>query len=379
MPIIRRLAALSQLTTLATLALCLFLCAPALAGAQNAAKAKPTRVAFVLLDTIDDQGWTTAHYDGIEHLKRTLGDNVQVSYAEKVKDPAHAEQVFRDYARQGYDLIFGTTFEHMEPLYAVAAEFPKTAFMHCAGFKTRPNLGTYMVRIEQGEYLAGYLAGLMGFRNVGTVATVAIPEVIRGINAFTLGLARGLAESGTAHDPAKINTVVWLNSWRDAEHETSMAEALAAAGHDLIREMADTSESSRAACAKGVPAIGYGTDSTRFGAGCVLTSTTFEWGPVYVETVKRLRAGVWNSEPVFTGFESGSVGLSALGKAVPADVARKVLALKARMTHGRDRSFQGPIVDQTGQERIGPGRKATDAELLSMDWLVRGVSGTLPR
>ncbi len=374
MPLLGRLAALPLWTALA---LCLLLCAPAPAAAKNAGK--PTRVAFVLLDSIDDQGWTTAHHDGIEHLKRTLGGAVQISYTERVKDPAKAEQVFRDYARQGYDLIFGTTFEHMEPLYAVAAEFPKTAFMHCAGFKTRPNLGTYMVRIEQSEYLAGYLAGLMGFRNVGTVATVPIPEVIRGINAFTLGLARGLAESGTAHDAGKINTVVWLNSWRDAEHETSLAEALAAAGHDLIREMADTSESSRAACAKGVAAIGYGTDSTRFGAGCALTSTTFEWGPVYVETVKRLRAGVWSSEPVFTGFESGSVGLAPFGKAVPADVARKVLALKARMVHGRDRSFQGPIVDQAGQERIGAGRKATDAELLSMDWLVRGVSGALPR
>lgn len=339
---------------------------------------KKLRVAFVLLDRIDDQGWTTAHHDGIEYMTKVLGDRVEVSYTENAHTPAEAERVIRDYARQGYDLIFGTTFEHMEPMFKVAGEFPKTRFMHCAGFKTRPNMGTYMVRIEQGEYLAGYLAGLMGFRNVGTVATQPIPEVVRGINAFTLGLRRGLDEQGARYDADRLNTIVWLKSWRDAVKETALAEELAARGHDLIREMADTSESSRAACAKGVPAIGYGTDSVRFGAACALTSTTFVWGPVYVDIVRQVLAGTWRSGEIFTGFEAGGVGLAPFGHAVPRTVADKVLALKARMEKGEDMSFAGPIVDQSGVERVKKGEKAGDGELLSMRWFVQGVSGQLP-
>jgi len=367
----------SAAVLLSLAAFCLFALSLGAPGAQAAGK--KLRVAFVLLESIDDHGWNTAHHDGIEYLKQRLGDQVEVSYIENVADPGQAERVLRECASQGFDLIFGTTFGHMEPIYKVAGEFPKVRFMHCAGFKTRPNLGVYMVRIEQAEYLAGYLAGLMGFRNVGTVATQPIPEVVRGVNAFTLGLSRGLNESKTPHDASKVNTIVWLKSWRAAASETALAERLAASGHDLIRQMADTSDSSVAACRKGVPAIGYGTDSVKYGAPCALTSTTFEWGPVYVDIVKSVLAGTWKSEELFTGFEAGGVGLAPFGKAVPKAVVAKVLALKAKMAAGEDMSFAGPIRDQAGAERIGKGAKASDTELLSMNWFVRGVSGTLPR
>jgi len=356
----------------------LALCLAVLCALPVEAEAAKVRAAFVLLEGIGDQGWTTSHYDGIEHLKKQLGDKVEVSYTENVLSAADAERVIRNYARQGYDVIFGTTFTYMEAMYKVAGEFPKVKFMHCSGFKTRPNMGTYMVRVEQGEYLAGYMAGLMGFKNVGTVATQPIPEVVRGIDAFTLGLVRGLTESKAKFDADKVNTVVWLKSWRDAVNETALAEVLAAKKHDLIRQMADTADSSKAACLKGVPAIGYGTDAAKYGAACALTSTTFQWGPVYVDIMKKIIAGTWKNDQVFVGFEAGGVGLAPFGKAVPKAVAAKVLALKAKMEKGEDMSFSGPIVDQAGTERVKKGEKAPDKELLSMRWFVRGVSGKLP-
>jgi len=349
---------------------------PKIRKAQAAAKLP--RVAFLLLGSRDDQGWNEAHDRGIRELKKRLGDRIAVSVTENVSDRAEAERVLRDYASQGYALIFGTTFEHMEPMHRVAAEFPQVRFMSCAGYKTRPNMGTYMVRVEQAEYLAGYMAGLMGFRNVGTVATVPLSEVARGINAFTLGLARGLGESGAAFNPQSLNSVVWINAWRDADKEKALAEELAASGHDLIRQMADTADSSKAACGLGVPAVGYGVDAARFGAACALTSTTFEWGPVYVSVVRRLLDGTWKSEEIFTGFEAGGVGLAPFGRAVPRAVMAKGLALKARMARGEDMSFAGPVYDQAGKLRIAKGVRATDQELLTMDWLVRGVRTTLP-
>lgn len=359
--------------------LAFLLCAagPALGGGVSA-KA-PTKVAFVLLGGVDDQGWTAAHAKGIGQLRRELGPDVEVAFTEHVADAQRAEAVFRQYARQGFQLIFGTTFQHMEPINAVAAEFPGVAFMHCAGYKTLPNLGVYMARIEQGEYLAGYMAGLMGHRKVGTVATQPIPEVVRGINAFTLGLGRGLREAGVAHDADSLNAVVWLKSWRDAEGEDRLARELVASGVDLVRQMADTPDSARAACSLGAPAVGYGTDAAGYGAQCALTSTTFEWGPLYVDLVRRVRAGTWKAGALFVGFEAGAVGLAPFARAVPESVAAKVLALKARMEQGEDMSFAGPVRDQDGRERIAAGTSASDEELLSMLWFVRGVRGGLPQ
>jgi len=336
------------------------------------------RVAFVLLGGQRDHGWSEAHARGIGVLKKRLGDRITVAISENVADPADAERVFRDYAEKGYDLIFGTTFEHGEPLRKVAAEFPKVRFMHCAGDRTLPNMGTYMARIEQSEYLAGYTAGLMGFRNVGTVATVPIPEVVRGVNAFTLGLERGLRESGAKFDPRRLNTVVWLNSWRDEAREKGLADELALAGHDLIRQMADTPDTALAACAKGVPAVGYGVDVARFGAACAITSTTFEWGPIYAGVVRQALAGTWKSGAIFAGLDAGGVGLAPFGRRVPKTVVARVLSLKSRMLRGEDMSFAGPVYDQTGRQRIAKGERATDAELLAMDWFVRGVVAAPP-
>ncbi len=355
---------------------CLALWLPGIGRADDPSARKP-KVAFALLWTIDDQGWTTAHYHGIEYLKEKLGDRIEVSYTEKVL-AADAERVFRDYAQQGYDVIFGTTFEHMDPMLNVAKDFPDIAFEHCSGFKTAANMGNYFARMYQGEYLAGYMAGLMGFRNVGTVATNPIPEPIRGINAFTIGLLKGLEEAGAAPPADTVNTVVWLKAWRDPINETTLAETLVARKHDLIRQMADTPDSSVAACAAGVPSVGYGEDAARYGADCALLSTVWNWGPIYVDTVQAVLDGTWKPGEYWGGFDRENIVLSDFHASVPEEVRRKVLAEKEKLASGEDDIFAGPLYDQAGTLMVPEGGKASDKDLLTMRWLVRGVSGSIP-
>ncbi len=351
----------------------------ALAQESKARAGQPPKlkVAFALLSTIHDMGWTTAHYNGIEYLKRELKNQVAVDYTENVQ-AADTERVVRNYAKSGYDIIFGTTFEHMDPMLMVAKDFPNTVFEHCSGYKTAKNMGTYFARMEQAEYLAGYMAGLMGFKNVGTVATQPIPEPIRGINAFTLGLRRGLKEGNHPHDPAKVNTVVWLKKWLDPINEVVLAETLINQQHDLIRQMADTPDSARTACYKKVPAVGYGLDVTKFGADCALASTMWNWGPYYVDAVKRVMNRTWKPQEIYWGFQENLILLSPFHSSVPKPVQDKVLAELKKMKAGRDDSFLGPIKDQQGKVIIQAGQRAADKELLTMKWFTEGVVGKIP-
>ena len=353
------------------------LCVAVLLVLPGLAQAKKLKVAFALLGTVNDQGWNHAHYLGIQQLQKELGDAIEVSYTENVK-AADAERVFRQYAQDGYDIIFGTTFEHMDPMLQVAKDFPNTTFEHCSGYKTAPNMGTYMAALEQAEYLAGYMSGLMGFKNVGTVATNPIPEPVRGINAYVNGLTRGLTEAGVAFDPNKVDTVVWLKSWRDPIGETTMAETLIQRGHDLIRQMADTPDASLAACAKNVPAIGYGADAAEFGAKCVLVSTVWNWGRFYVDLVKAKLAGTWKAEELYWGFDKDGLRLSAFNEKVPAPVREKVQKEMDLFKKGVDDSFKGPVYDQQGKLMIPEGQKASMKDLMTMHWLAKGVSGSLP-
>jgi basic membrane lipoprotein Med (substrate-binding protein (PBP1-ABC) superfamily) len=344
---------------------------------KEAGKPAKLKVAFALLSTIHDLGWTTAHYNGIEYLKREMKDQIVVDYTENVL-AADTERVVRNYAKNGYQLVFATTFEHMDPTLMVAKDFPRTAFEHCSGYKTAPNMGNYFARMEQSEYLAGYMAGLMGYKNVGTVATQPIPEPIRGVNAFTLGLLRGLKEGNHPHDAKKVNTVVWLKKWLDPINEVVLAETLVNQQHDLIRQMADTPDSARAACYKKVPAVGYGMDVRHYGADCALVSTTWNWGPYYVDAVKRVMNKTWKPQEIFWGFKEGLIGLSAFHSSVPKPVQQKVLAELKKMREGKDDSFLGPIKDQDGKVVIAAGQRATDKDLLTMKWFVEGVVGKIP-
>ena len=345
-----------------------------LAAPVQAAKLK---VAFALLGTTNDQGWNHAHYEAIETIKKQFGDKIEVSFTENV-GAADAERVLRQYALDGYSLIFGTTFEHMDPMLQVAKDFPQVSFEHCSGYKTAPNMGNYMARMEQGDYLAGYLAGLMGYAKVGTVATNPIPEPVRGINAFTLGLIRGLKESGATSDAATLNTVAWLKSWRDPVGETTLGETLAQRGCTLIRQMADTPDTSLAACAKGVPAIGYGADAARFGAKCVLVSTLWHWAGYYEKAIQAKLDGAWKPQEWYAGFDQDALRLSEFNEKVPPPVRAKVLAEMEKMKKGVDDSFLGPVTDQQGKVMIPEGQRASDKELLTMRWLTKGVNGKLP-
>ncbi|MBW1972669.1 MAG: BMP family ABC transporter substrate-binding protein [Deltaproteobacteria bacterium] len=338
---------------------------------------KKVKVAFALLWTIHDMGWTTAHYRGIQYLKKQLGDKIIVSYTENVHAD-NGEQVLRAYARKHYDIIFATTYELMDPCLMVAKDFPNIKFEHCSGYKKAKNMGNYFARMYQADYLAGYMAGLMGFKNVGTVATQPIPEPIRGINAFTLGLIKGLKEAGHSFNPKKVNTIVWLKKWYDPINETVLAETLINRGHDLIRQMADTPDSSRTACYKKVPCIGYGTDVTKYGATCALVSTEWAWGPYYVETVKSVINGTWKPREYWGGFDKSNVKLSPFHPSVPENVRKKVLKELEKLKRGEDNIFKGPIKNQKGEIVIPAGKKATDKDLLIMRWLVEGVAGKIP-
>ncbi len=334
------------------------------------AEDKKLKVAFALLWTIDDQGWTTSHYNGIKALQEQMGDRIEVSYTEKVL-AADAERVFRDYAQKGYDIIFGATFEHMDPLLAVANDNPEIKFEHCSGFKSADNMRNYFLRMYQGEYLAGYMAGLMGFKKVGTVATQPIPEPIRGINAFTIALRKV--------NPTAEVRVVWVNSWYDPGKEADAAKALIDQGADVILQHTDSPAAVQAAEERGVYAVGQASDMSKFGPKAHLTAIVDVWDEYYVQRARAVLDGSWQSGDTWGGFDQHLVQMSPYNEAIPADVVTMAEQAQADIVAGSLHPFEGPIIDQQGRQVIGAGARLTDEELLAMDYYVEGVLGELPK
>ncbi|MGH7307190.1 MAG: BMP family ABC transporter substrate-binding protein [Candidatus Rokuibacteriota bacterium] len=346
--------------------------APAPASTE-ALKPQPTvKAAFIYLATVGDGGWTLAHDEARKATEQKLQPFLTTAYSEGVAEGAAAEQIIERYVRQGYNLIFATSFGYMDAVLAVAKRHPDVVFMHASGIKSAANVGTYYGRMYQARYLTGLVAGKMTKSQiVGYVAAHPTPTVVRGINAFALGVR-------AANPKAKVR-VVWTNSWYDAAKEREAAESLLDFGADVITQHQDTPATQQAAERRGRYSIGYNADMRAFAPKAHLTAAIWRWERLYTDTVKQVQEGTWKSAHFWPGIESGVVDLAPFSEAVPAEVRTLVEAKKADIAAKRTDVFTGPIRDQEGNVVVEAGKALSDAEIVAINFLVEGVVGTLPK
>lgn len=329
------------------------------------------KVAFVYVGPVGDAGWSYAHDQGRKYLVEKMPD-VATTIVESVPEGADAERVITQLAEQGNKIIFTTSFGFMDPTINVAKKYPGITFLHCSGFKTADNVGTYFGRIYQARYLTGIAAAKQTKSNtIGYVAAFPIPEVIRGINAFTQGVR-------SVNPQAKVK-VVWTNTWYDPAKEKQAALTLLDAGADVIAQHQDTPGPQQAAQEKGKFSVGYNTDMSKMAPKAVLTSAVWNWGPYYVKVVDAVKKGTWKSEQYWGPMSDGVVDLAPYGPMVSDETKKLVDDAKKKLVGGQWDVFYGPIKDQSGQVKIAAGQKMADADMLSFNWFVEGVDGTIPK
>lgn len=336
-----------------------------------AGDAEKLKVAFMYVGPVGDAGWTYAHDEGRKYLEKQL-PYVKSTFVESVPEGADSERVLTQLAEQGNKVIFATSFGYMDPTINVAKKYPDVVFMHCSGFKTDKNVGTYFGRIYQARYLSGIVAGKMTKSNkIGYVAAFPIPEVVRGINAFTQGVR-------SVNPNAKVK-VVWTNTWYDPAAEKEAGKTLLDAGSDVVAQHQDTPGPMQAAEEKGKYGIGYNTDMSKYAPKAVLTSAVWNWGPFYVNTVKSIKEKTWKSEQYWGPMSDKIVDIAPFGPMVPDDVKKIVEDKKQLILSGKWDVFTGPVKDQSGTVKVAEGQKMTDQDMLSFDWFVEGVEGTIPK
>lgn len=329
------------------------------------------KVGWIYIGHIGDAGWTLAHDEGRRYMEKQL-PWVESFYVEAVPETSEAERMMTQLARNGCKIIFATSFGYMDYVQNVAKRFPNVVFEHCSGFKTAANVSTYFGRIYEPRFLSGIVAGTMTKSNIiGYVGAFPIPEVVRGINAFTRGVR-------SVNPNAKVK-VVWTNTWYDPATEKEAAKAALDAGADVIAQHQDTPAPMQAAAERGKYGVSYNSPMGQFAPKAILTGPVWNWGPYYVKRVQAAKNGTWKSEDYWGGLADGVVNLAPYGSMVPDSLKKVVEAKKAEIIAGKFHPFAGPIKDNTGKLVVPAGKTMTDAELLSFDWFVEGVEGTLPK
>ncbi len=335
-------------------------------------QAEPLKAGFVYVSPITEAGWTKQHDEGRKAVEQALGDKVKTTFVADVPEGADAERVIRDLASQGHQIIFTPSFGYMEPTLKVAKDFPNVKFESVTGYKTAPNVAASNARYYEGRYLAGVAAGRMTRTNLaGYVAGFPIPEVLQGINAFTLGLR--------SVNPQATVKVVWLNAWFDPPREREAAMALFNQDVDVVAFHTGSTAAMAAAQEKGKMAVAYHSDMRKIGPDAQIVAVTHQWGDYYTRRVKALMDGHWTSGSVWGGVKDGMVRVGDFGPKVPKKVQDEVLGLQKQMGAGKLHPFTGPITDNEGREVLPKGQQLTDAQILNMNYLVQGVVGKVSR
>ena len=332
-------------------------------------QAVPKKVGFITLGDVNMAGWNGSHYQGIKTACDNLG--VRLVYLDKVaENTGDCPIAIEKLAAEDVGMIFLNSYGYpAEVCDLVKSDYEHIAFATNSGEAHARNLTAYFVRLYQGRYLAGVLAGMRTKTNViGYVAAIPNCEVCRGINAFTLGVQRV--------NPAAKVVVAWTNEWENPPREKELAVKLVRdAGADLLTYHQDEKAVADTAELLGVDFIGYNELLTGYSAHC-LTSVVCRWDIFYDDILRRYLKGELNSlRNNWIGVERDAIGLSPYSDRVTPEMRQKLAEVRQELIDGQELIFVGELYDINGKLRCQRDESISDDALLeSVNWLVRGVS-----
>ena len=346
------------------------------AQASPTAASDALKVGFIYVGPRDDFGYNQAHHEGAMQLAKLAG--VTIVEEERVPEAMEVQKTMQSMVKlENAKVLFPTSFGYFDPhILKVASKLPEVTFFHCGGLydasKHPSNVGSYFGYIDEAEYINGIVAAhATKTKKLGFIAAKPIPQVLRNINAFTLG-ARSV-------NPEITTTVVFTGDWSLPVKEADAANGLIDQGIDVLTAHVDSPKVVvQTAEKRGIYSIGYHTSQASLAPKGYLTGAEWNWGKVYTQYVETLRAGKSWDHLVRGGIKDGFVRNSPYGAAVSAEAKAAAEAARAKLASDQLVIFQGELKDNTGKVIIAAGgaMPQRDPALESMTYLVEGVIGS---
>jgi len=347
------------------------------AWSQLAQAQKPLTVGVIYVGPRDDYGYNQAQAQAAAEIKKLPG--IKVVEEENVPETAAVQKTMTGMiAQDGAKLLFPTSYGYFDPhVLAVAAKYPDVRFAHCGGLWTEgkhpKNTGSFFGYIDECQYLNGVIAGHMSKSGkIAFVAAKPIPQVLRNINAFTMG-ARSVK-------PGITCSVIFTGDWSMAVKEAEATNSLADQGCDVFTMHVDGPKVIVETAAKrGKMVCGYHASQAKLAPQAYLTGAEWNWLTAYKTMIEAAQSGKPHPNFIRGGLKDGYVKASAYGPAVSDAAKKDADGIKAKMMAGSFDIFKGPLKDNKGKEVISAGKalKQTDLTLEGMNYLVEGVIGSI--
>lgn len=311
-------AALRRQLALATCALALAACSGRADGAGTPAQA--FRVGLITPGSITDAAWNSGAYKGLELVRDSLG--ATVSHVE-AGTPAAQEEALRNYAAQGYVLVFAHGYEFQQAAERVSGEYPKTVFVVTSGSRAAANVAPIIFRLEEASYLAGLASGALTRSNViGFIGGVELPPVKAAYQGWVNGaksVNRGITSRFT-----------YLNNWDDAALGREAALALIRVKVDVFHHNADAAALGVFQAAKETPGVlvfGANADQSGLALEIVPGSAMIDLPRAFLALAREVQKGHFLPRVIVFGLEGGVVRYEPNPKfagSLPANLAAQI-------------------------------------------------------
>src|SRR5580692_590959 len=338
------------------------------ADIAHAANAGETKIGFIYVGPAADFGYNTSMDLGRRYGESKVPGTTTTAF-EGVPETAEVARVMERLINSGNKIIFATSYGYLDEAIKLGEKYPDVIFLHAGGAKISKNVGTYWADSDDGMYLAGMTAGSVSKTGkLGFVGAFQIPQLIRSINAFTLG--------AQSVNPKATTTVVWTGAWWEPQKETEAVNAFADQGIDVVAEQVDSPITiAQTAEKRGIYMIGKDVDIHDRAPKAWLTGVSWNWGPMMDKLVEEVKAGTWKASNMRGDLSTGNVVLDPFGPAVPASAQAEILKLKADINAGKKSIWEGPIAKQDGTVVVPAGQKLSMEQVETMNYLVKGMTG----
>ena len=236
--------------------------APDLGGEGEAPDGSALKVGLVFdIGGKDDKSFNQSAYEGLLAAEENMG--IEGTELEPNADGSNREDLLRQSADGGADLVIGVGFNFFDPLTAVAADYPDTKFAIIDSVVEADNVASITFAEEQGSYLVGAIAAqssqsdTVGF--VGGVETDLIKKFEAG---FTAGVEEVNADATV--EVKYLTPDGDFSGFNDSAKGQTVAAGLYDAGADVIFHASGGSGAGVFNAAEEADRLAIGVDSDQY-------------------------------------------------------------------------------------------------------------------
>lgn len=331
----------------------------------NKIRSTKKRVAFVYDKNPSASDWIYSHELGRLHLQSTFGNDIETQSYITNGDPEDAEAVLEGICRDGFDIIFTVTPQLIKQSLKVASSHPNVKILNCTLNSSHSSVRTYYTRMYEAKFLTGIIAGAMCENDkIGYIADYPIYGIVANINAFALG-------AKMVNPNAKVY-LTWSTTKQSNTEKLFWDQQINyISAQDMITPEDDSKE--------------FGLYTIHEGERTNLAMSICHWGAFYAELISSILRGSWKAEEssdikainYWWGLSAGVIDVIC-SKNVPTETDKLVSLMKRAISSGVFFPFSGPLTDQNGVIRCEKTDILRPENIMTMDWLVDNVIGTIP-